>query len=331
MTPERSAPSTEIYLGDLARALARLQPADAATRAGIARCLDYILADDQAPAAPPPRPATRPASARPEPRAAPSRPPSDDQVEDEPAPRSGAKWLRPRRPPMAAGADMDAILQGPALPTQTSAETRWQQPLPGLLDPNTVRSILFFALATAVCDAEIDVEALVRFLSFQEEWRGSLPRLARSTVRCGVQVVIDRRLAMRPFYGDQNFIAGFVRRVVGDRSEFVTFQNTPNVVIRGASLEARDYRPPAAGTPVLLLSDLGIGRPIQDDSLLTELWLGFARRVREAECPLIAFVPYPASRWPTALRREFVIVHWDRPTTPGKVRKLIGLGHGMTR
>jgi hypothetical protein len=332
-------PGAEIHLGDLARAIARLRPMDDATLAAIAGTLGYAMSRAQtvssARTSPPPSQpsaaAMRPDRPPPELPPAPPRPiepappPQSASPQPTPAPaRPRAPSLTPRRPP-DVDRRIEEVLRGAALPAQLPA-VDWHPP-PGLFKPGTVRSIVFLALATVAHEADIDVAALVRFLSFQEPWNGQLPRLPRATLRRGVQVVIDRRPSMAPFYGDQNSLFEIIRNVVGaDRSTSTTFQTTPDAVLANDSLQLRPYRAPPAGTPVLLLSDLGIGQAA-GDAMPENVWLRFARRIRKAGCPVIAFVPYPVSRWPAALTRRLALIPWDRPTTPGHVRRRIGIGH----
>jgi hypothetical protein len=328
----------EIHLGDLARAIARMRPMDAATLAAIAGALGYALSGDRI-ASPSSGKTSQAAmqSPRPPPEFA-RTPPREQELPPAPAlevplpapapARPRAQSLTPRYLPEAVRGFED-VLQGAALPRQVPA-VGWRQP-PSLFKPETVRSIVFLALATAAYEAEIDVEALVRFLSFQEPWNGQLPRLPRSTLRRGVQVVIDRRISMSPFYGDQNALFEIIRNVVGaDRSTYATFQTTPEYVMAHASMQFQPYRAPPTGTPILLLSDISIGQAT-GDPIPANVWLRFARRMHKAGCPLIAFVPYPTSRWPAAVARWFTLIHWDRPTTPGSVRRRVGIGHEVVR
>ena len=77
----------------------------------------------------------------------------------------------------------------------------------------------------------------------------------------------------------------------------------------------------------MLLSDLGIAaerRPGLGAGI--EEWRRFARRLRGAQCPVVAFVPYGEQRWPAALRRAIAMVPWDRATNVSRVRQLLGYG-----
>ena len=110
--------------------------------------------------------------------------------------------------------------------------------------------------------------------------------------------------------------------VVGrDRVETLRFVGCP---IRRAGSGPEDtwsdYSPPLTGAPVLLLTDLGIGRPgFGYEHADVHEWLEFAHRVKKAKSPLLAFVPYDESRWPTLLRSHMSIIQWDRNTTANAV------------
>src|SRR6202008_4057123 len=90
-----------------------------------------------------------------------------------------------------------------------------------------------------------------------------IPRLSIPTLTRGVQLLIDRGENMQPFAADQTALLAFLVRVVGrDRTEVNYFEGSP---LWGAGIgpkdEWSDYRPPASGTPVVLVTDLGIAQP----------------------------------------------------------------------
>jgi hypothetical protein len=88
------------------------------------------------------------------------------------------------------------------------------------------------------------------------------------------------------------------------------------------------YQSPTPGTPVLALTDLGIGGPaVHPDRSTEEEWLTFARQLAESSCPLVVLVPYPERRWPRRLAQEIVLLSWDRATTVGTVARKIRHGH----
>ena len=160
-----------------------------------------------------------------------------------------------------------------------------------------------------------------------------LPTLPWPTLSRGVQVLVDRSQAMAPFARDQVVLQHEIQRVVGeDQVQVLRFAGCPS---RGAGTgpqrKWQDYQPPLPGTPVLLLTDLGIGRPLlADDWVGAEEWLEFAAVVRRAGCPLVAFVPYAPSRLPPRLVGALTVIQWDRRTTAVSIRNLIGPAHEGT-
>jgi hypothetical protein len=166
------------------------------------------------------------------------------------------------------------------------------------------------------------VETLARVESIDE-----MPRLPWPTLRRGAQILIDSSEGMDPFAQDQDDLAGRLRRTVGeDRVELLRFSGCPT---RGAGAGPRHtwhaYEPPSAGKPVILLTDLGVAMvPLATDRADAGEWRAFAALIRAAGCPLAAFVPYPSTRIPMALRRALPVIPWDRRTSIGAVRTLVG-------
>jgi hypothetical protein len=79
---------------------------------------------------------------------------------------------------------------------------------------------------------------------------------------------------------------------------------------------------------VLVLTDLGIQKPqFGIDWASPAEWSQFARQVRQAQCPLTAFVPYSRTRWPRGLARLFTILTWDRFTTVSVARSAVARVH----
>ncbi|WP_437941088.1 hypothetical protein [Sorangium sp. So ce341] len=132
----------------------------------------------------------------------------------------------------------------------------------------------------------------------------------------GVQVLVDRSDTMVPFLRDEAELVERVQRVVGaEATAVLRFEQNPLVAGPGPRRLWRPYTPPAAGTPVLVLSDLGIGGQALDEVDPTTAWLDFIEIVGRAGCPLVGFVPAPPGRWPAALVGRMALLSWDRTTT----------------
>lgn len=208
-------------------------------------------------------------------------------------------------------------------PLQTSppeSETQ-SPPHEPLFLPRWTRGILNAALATDSEIGDVDIDRAVRTLA-KGHALVDLPLMSTPTLARGVQLLIDRSEAMVPFIRDQMILHEQITATVGrDRVTTLRFVGCPT---RGAGTgpEATwsTYDAPLNGGPVLLLTDLGIGRPALSDERAGAMeWFNFAQIVRKAKCPLIAFVPYGESRWPQKLRGHMSIIQWDRNTTANSV------------
>jgi hypothetical protein len=81
---------------------------------------------------------------------------------------------------------------------------------------------------------------------------------------------------------------------------------------------------------VIALTDLGLGCPDEAASDPVESWLTLESTLRRAGCPLIGVVPYPASRWPTAIARAIPLIEWDRRTNVCAVLRALRSGRRRT-
>lgn len=309
-----------IYLGDLARALGELDPSDDATRRSIAVLLG--LSWDV-----PEQPRPHAARSRPEP------PPAPTHRVPRPRPRFERAEQRGESLPLRIEHTLDEAVE-PSIdvaPMGASAPEEFAPPPPfePLFFPRWTRAILSTALSTYGVDGQLDVERVAETLA-RGEHLDRWPTLSWPTLSRGIQLLVDRGRSMAPFIGDQISLQKELVQVVGrDRVQTLRFVGCP---LRGAGAGPvtswSEYRPPPSGTPVLLLSDLGIGRPlVGDDRAGVAEWLGFARLVRKARCPLVAFVPYAAPRWPRSLAPLLTMIHWDRRTTASVVRNRVGRAH----
>jgi hypothetical protein len=139
-------------------------------------------------------------------------------------------------------------------------------------------------------------------------------------------VLIDAGEAMLPFARDQQRLLKRLRDLVG--REQVTersFEGCPKLRRGGEAAPDRGWcDPPAPGTPVLAMTDLGVGRPppgaARGD---VQEWIAFAAVLVRRGCPLIALSPYPAWRVAPALRAVILVVTWDRATRPSAVHRLV--------
>ncbi|MFY0568933.1 hypothetical protein ACN28E_34640 [Archangium lansingense] len=194
-------------------------------------------------------------------------------------------------------------------------------PLEPLFAPATSRHLLTTALRTASGEGPPDVEGLIQVLA-RGEPALSLPSQELPTLSRGVHVLVDKGEGMQPFARDQRELLAQLRRVVGsERVSSTSFIGLPGRrTPRGRALVL-----PPRGTTLLLLTDLGLGGPAYSSSRANlDEWTALARRWSTVGYPLVAFIPYPPSRWPRELTRLIRIVQWDCHTTVGRVLSTSG-------
>ena len=209
-------------------------------------------------------------------------------------------------------------------------------PPPDLFAPQWTRAILAALLATARRDGEVDVPVLVQRLLNGEALK-RVPRRPRPTLASGVQLFVDCSDAMAPFHTDTTRIVAQITALAGgDSVDEVRFDGNPmRRAARVGEIQWRDYRhrgasigelrplTPVAGTRIVCLTDLGIGRTEGAERASAIDWLEFAEHVRRARCPLACLVPYDSPRWPPALRGRLTIVQWDRGSTAASVARAV--------
>jgi len=295
-----------INLGDLARAFARLKPTNEDSRLAIAVSLGMRWDLPK-----PNKSLVKPKAKRERERT--SERQSQTEFERLPAPTR----VISSRLDHSRSEDAAPSISVPPLEASVSESDAQSPRLEPLFLPRWTRAILSAGLATNSEVGEIDVDRVVDILASGQCLK-TLPLLSTPTLTRGVQLLIDRSQAMTPFIRDQIRLHREIVATVGtDRVTTLRFVGCP---IRGAGAGPEPtwshYEPPLSKAPVLLLSDLGIGRPmLNDERAGVREWLTFIRLVKKAKSPLLAFVPYEASRWPPKLANEIPIIQWDRNTT----------------
>ncbi|WP_143049944.1 hypothetical protein [Asanoa ishikariensis] len=214
---------------------------------------------------------------------------------------------------------------GPVL-ARPSPRPSAPRPHLSLLAPRSTTAILQYLLSRLVADGPVDVAAVIEQIAAGRPLP-TLPRRPQRTLRFGAEILVDLGEHMRPFRRDQADVVAAARAVVGVGSSSVRyFADAP---LRGIGPGRRagwtpGYSPPAAGTAVLLLTDLGIGgdRLSLERASVPE-WLRFLRLVGRAGCRPVALVPYPPERWPSRLRALCPMLTWDRDVTVGTARTAV--------
>ena len=325
LRPRRGA----IALGDLLCALGRLQITDDAVAARVHRCLGFAQRDpnpperlrgayDQShsprrrrPSAPAPAPplGAPPFRGKAPPPSLPEKPLETELTPLDPAPAAKRPdWLDTAAP--VEGSTPTAMPRAPLFPRRTAT---------ALLSP---------AVATRRPGDAPDIPRIIAVLTRGDPMR-DLPRLPVAGLDRGVQLLLDLSEAMTPFREDLADLTPALERIVGrERCQVFEFAGDPGGASAWDPAGVERAWKPERGRPVVLATDFGIGAPpAARDRAPTSAWLNFARQVRKAGCPLVAFVPLPPARWPVTLARRVTLIHWDPRTTAGAVRRLIGAGH----
>ena len=317
----------EVGLGDLLVALERLQVADPAVAARIARCLG--MADLPGPALARRRGAWNPAHFRSD--HPPPRPP--------PIPPRGLPELAPiEAPPPAAGAALETWLEAldpvPGLPAPEWLRPVTAEPPPRppprepLLGKCTAAGVIAAAVATRRPGPDLDQYQLQELMVATRPLR-SIPRLPTPTLQRGIHLLLDGGESMSAFLDDLGDLRARCEQVVGrTRCASYSFTSDPRAAVSwridGSEVSWR----PEPGRPVLLATDLDNGaKPAAEGWVSARTWRRFVSCCRRAGAPVVAFVPLQHSRWPRELAACMTLIHWDPRTTAASVRRLVGPGH----
>jgi hypothetical protein len=297
-----------VSIADAVRVLATLKPADDASRAAMLSQLGFDTAEASEAAtssdASPPEPAPPP-----EPRLA---SPDEARPVAPVAPSEDAVAALPLLEPLSGYPEADVPLEDVVpLPQEEAAgvgdRLAGHEPL---FTRKVARSKLMRLLRTELETHELDVDRVVEALARQ--WLvTSLPRKREPSLVRGVQVLIDRAEAMEPFLLDVDRMLLDVELLFGIACvQRVWFRDS---VWHGAGRERAwtwgRYLSPPPGTPVLVLTALGIG---VSGHGVRQGWVALSRLLRARGSDVVAFVPYPSRRWPAGLSRLLNLVHWDR-------------------
>jgi hypothetical protein len=314
-----------ISLADRLRALARLEPRDDRTKAVL---LDMMRSQESPgnvrqaayrAAAPPPRAqsATLTDWLLRGDRAAKKPAPAAQQPSPSAQPNATQVTPLARRPIWAP-----VPLAQPGLAGVGSVPAR--EPLP-IIDLGKARAVLAALAATPTSGGPIDTSALLERIT-----RGlpmhRLPRLQVWSVRRGLRLLMDCSPAMMPLRYDAESVKRRLELILGgDRLQLLYFDGCPS---RGVGAGERSgwtrWEAPAPGMPVVMLTELGCAGPRGNlEWASPEEWGRFAVQVRDAGTALVALVPYPARRVPSALAQRIIVVPWGEDLGAARVQRIL--------
>ncbi|HKB11870.1 MAG TPA: hypothetical protein VKD69_14505 [Vicinamibacterales bacterium] len=313
----------DVSIGDVVRAWRRLDARTPDQRRLLAAALgfDYTA----------PRPRDKPADDTP----VATRPTVNDRV-----PPLVPKPTTPP-PPRARPVNVPLKAIGPAEPAPQSTTPAWlrvDRPLEPegvehlvavarhrpLFKPGWTRALVSAACAMPIADGPPDIDRLIERLSNGQPVT-EVPRRQSFSLRRGMQLLVDVGENLMPFDRDVRALAHDLLAVVGrDRSRVLYFAGCPTLGAGPAARSSwRPYEAPPPGTPIVLVTDLGIARGAAGRSAVAEAtWLAFVMLARAHDCPVVVFNPYPPPRWPAALLRQVRVLQWDRGTTAATAHRV---------
>lgn len=303
---------SDVWIGELVRCLAALAPDTAREEALIAEVLGFQVgkqASDQPVLA---LPARRTTAAPQAPAAA------TPQRADMPAPLEvGIRVVRSRD--VSVRADEQPWRRSAIeLPVEQPSHIGFEPRHEALFKAGWTRALLSTLCATAVRQGPLDIAALVARIALGHPLT-ELPRQPRFTLQKGIQLLIDDADSMMSFTRDVSELADRIVEVVGrDRTSLLRFEEHPE---RDTEYGVSSYRLPPPGTPVLVLSDFGLGRSGTRRAATIGAWLSLAARLESMQCPMLAIAPVPYPRLPRALVARVQVVSWDRRTSVADVRR----------
>ncbi|MFI1844959.1 hypothetical protein ACH439_22855 [Streptomyces microflavus] len=316
---------TGIWVGDLARALTRLgvDPDDGEKVGRVVTLLGLRGSVSDLEPAPEWRGAPAPVAEE-ERRAA---PPASPRGADAAAPPNSAEPLPPTADgtagplpllsPLTGESDIRSAWRFPALAERGDGPAEAEPAHHTLLPPNSETATLQTVLSRTVREGEIDTHRLLEEFATGRPLQ-NLPRLPVRTLRFGTQVLIDLGPGMEMFARDQDELVNRITVIVGRHAtEVLYFAGSPlNYAGPGAGWTWRPYRPPAAGTRVLILSGFGCNLPGSGTApTLWQEWQELTGLLRRSGCRPAALVPLPPDRFPAPLTSLMPVVSWDRSTT----------------
>ena len=171
-----------------------------------------------------------------------------------------------------------------------------------------IKSVLGSLTATADLDMKKAVPLAARLSPMDR-----LPMETRLTWHARACVVFDFHDRLMPFWQDIRQIADLITRLRGNSGlEVRILEKGPQQGFRkfgDNDFRFYPFRPPAAGTPVLILSDLGCFSASRDR---LNAWIRFGRFCRAKGITPVVLTPCPSYSWDNRLSPFFTMVWWDR-------------------
>jgi hypothetical protein len=230
---------------------------------------------------------------------------------------SYAMWWRSARRYSVAERDGDRATASDELEMVPLDRARWRPPPEGapLGRPGQQRAVATLLAGRSV-PGEVDLATMVGKIASRQPLT-SVPRHRRWSTNLGVQLQVDRRAALEPFRGDIVRLRRALAAVASQQAlDEVGFEGDPRRItwprrlLGGAPSIRIEARLPAPGTPVLVVTDLGIAVPRTGPVGGPAPFLEHYEVLSQAGADVHYLVPYPPDRWPPMLA-GLPLVYWS--------------------
>ena len=139
-----------------------------------------------------------------------------------------------------------------------------------------------------------------------------IPQQQRQNWTAGLRILIDRPQRLRLFNHDYLQVLSQLKKLRGEvglvQEMLEDYPGGP--VLTGFGMQTRKtWQMPEPGTPLLILSDLGI---YETSGQAEKQWLAFGRKLQAAGCKAYVLMPVPARYLSQELANYYQCISWDR-------------------
>lgn len=173
-------------------------------------------------------------------------------------------------------------------------------------------------------DGGVDTEALADAIA-RRHFPRRLPRREVTSLRGGAQLIVDRSEWMQPFAVDIERIVERMHVVIGPLLQELVVDELPPFVRRPHEDETTEWLPPAAGTALVVISDLGRVAGRRGRRGPARAWRELLH-IAQATLDPVVIVPGRKSAYAEvdAAFRDAMLLGWDREA---RVAELSRRGH----
>jgi hypothetical protein len=174
------------------------------------------------------------------------------------------------------------------------------------------RALLAAAARRRRPDGGVDRDALVVAIA-RRTFPRRIPQREVTSLRGGVQLLVDRSEWMQPFATDVDRVVDRMRFVVGPSLQELVIDEHPPWVRWAQADDLFEWQPPAPGTALVVISDLGRVARRRGRRGLERAWRELLHHAQTTLDPVV-IVPGRKSAYAEidAALREATLIGWDR-------------------